>query len=56
MLKRIKHFAEESFSVFNRTPSDTLQVFFWQNNLLFFFNIHEQSVLYQFMIFISKIH
>ena len=30
--------------------------FFWQNNLLLFFNIHEKCVLYQFKKFIITIH
>ena len=54
------HFAEKSFSVFNREPSHSLKVFsssfFRQNILLFFFNVHEKCVLYQFKYFISTIH
>ena len=41
----------------NKAPSDTQKVFFLQNYLLFFFNVHEKCffLLYQFNIFIWKI-
>ena len=43
----IFHFAEKSFSVFNRAPSHTLKVFFCKI-FYYFFNVHKTCVLYQF--------
>ena len=47
--KIITYFAGKSFSVSNRALSDTLKVFFLSAKLfIFFFNINEKCVLYQF--------
>ena len=41
--------------MFNRAPSNTIKKN-RQNCVLFFSNMHEKSLLYQFKIFITKMH
>ena len=57
--KIIKHLAKKSFTVFKNAKNSRFEhtkTFFWQNVLLFFFNIHEKVIYYKFKICTQKMH